>query len=550
MIKKLSVIFIVLSVLISMPAMAETPEDIIEDYTYGGTFTIARTQPPEGMFNPLFAETVYDIEIEAQLFEGLTRIDPSFEPQPDLALDWDVSDDFLTYTFYLDEDAEFHDGEPVTAHDVKYTYEAFLHPDYDGVRASNFIEIKGAEEFQEGETDDLEGVTVIDEHTVEIEFAQIHAPFLVQGATYGIVPKHILDEYEVAELSDIEFNHQNPVGSGPFEFVEYQDDEYAHLTAFENYREGRPFLDDVIIEYVDDQAQIMMIDRGEIDYAPEIDQEHFDRLTEIEHINLHKSIRNGCGYIGFNVESESSVSEAAVRQAATYGINRQGFIDAVLNGLAVTINSPVSQASWAYAEGLTEYQYDPEMAQQVLKEDGWEKNEDGIFEKNGRELSFTVTASSDSDFIDQLMALIQDNLTDIGMDVTIERMEFNTLFDLMQAGEIDAWFLGVGFGVDPDPYYRWHSESARNDTNFTSDRVDELIEKGRRTVNQEDRRQYYQEFQEIWNEQMPWIPIYADIYLHVFNERVRGYNPDPGTVDPLGSDWHLLREIWIPERYR
>ncbi len=554
MFKKIAIFTLALAMIISMPAVAEqTPEEIIDEYTYGGTLTIGRTQTPEGMFNPLFAETVYDSEIWSQVFEGLTRTDPNFEPQPALALDWDVSDDYLTYTFYLDETAKFHDGEPVTAHDVKYTYEVFLHPDYDGVRASNFIEIEGAREYQDGEADEVAGINIIDDHTIEINMEQVHAPFLVQAAPFGIVPEHILGDHEVAELTELEFNYANPIGSGPFEFVEYADDEYTHLTAFEDYREGRPYLDDVIIDYTDDQALIMQIERGEIDFAPEVQAEHFDRLTQMDNINIHKSVRNGFGYIGFNVDrmdEYTPVQETSVRQAIAYGVNREGFHEAVMQGLATKTNSPISQASWAYTDELRDYDFNPERAQEILEEDGWEMNDDGIYEKDGEPLEFTITASTDSEFIDQMMALVQDNLTDIGMDVDIERMEFVTLTDQLDAGALEAWFMGWSFGADPDPYSTWHSDGDWNRTGWSNERADELIEEARVTLDQTTRRQKYVEFQEIWNEDMPYLPMYADIYVHAINDRVRGYNPDPGVVDPMENDWYLLREVWIPERYR
>lgn len=552
MFKKIAILTLALAMIISMPAVAEqTPEEIIDEYTYGGTLTIGRTQTPEGMFNPLFAETVYDSEVWTQVFEGLTQVNAQFEPEPALAQDWEVSDDFLTYTFFLDERAEFHDGEPVTASDVKFTYEVFLHPDYDGVRASNFIEIKGAREYQDGEADEVEGINIIDEHTIEMQMEQVHAPFLVQAAPFGIVPEHILGEHDVADMSGLDFNHSNPVGSGPFEFVEYADDEYTHLTAFEDYREGRPYLDDVVIDYVDDQALIMMIERGEIDFAPEVQAEHFDRLQQMDNVNLHKSIRNGFGFLAFNLEAdESPVSETHVRQAIAHGVNRRGFHEAVMQGLAVNVNSPISQASWAYTDDLNPYEYDPERSQEILEEHGWTMNEDGVYERNGEELSMTFTASTGSEFIDQLMALTQDNLNEIGFDVNVERVEFNTMREQIDAGELESWFMGWSFGADPDPYSTWHSDGDWNRTGFADERADELIEEARNTLDRTTRRENYVEFQKIWNEEMPYLPMYADIYLHAINDRVRGYNPDPGVVDPFGSDWNLLKEIWIPKDYR
>ncbi|MFW6377783.1 MAG: ABC transporter substrate-binding protein [Bacillota bacterium] len=546
--RKILVITLALVLAFSFTAAAQeqTPEETIDEYTYGGTLVMAETQSPEGMFNPLFAETTYDSQVNDMVFEPLNKIDPQGNPIPALAVDWERDD--LTYTFYLDENAEFHDGEPVTAEDVKYTFETFLHPDYDGVRQSNFMEIEGAEEFTEGEADEVSGVRIIDDHTIEIELQETYAPFLVQTTIFGIVPEHILGEHEVSELRSLDFN-QDPIGSGPFKFDEYSDDEFTRLSYFEDFRTGRPYLDEIVIRYVDDQALVMMAERGEIDYA-QPPAENFDRFTEMENITLHKSIRDGFGYIGINVEADTPVADQAVRQAMAYGINRAGFHEVVMSDLAVSTNSPISQASWAYTDDLNQYEHDPDKAQEILEEDGWEMNDDGVYEKDGEPLEFTMSASSGSDFIDQLMSLAQDNLNSIGFDVEIERLEFNTMTDQIDEGELSTWFMGWSFGADPDPYSVWHSEGDWNRTNWSDERADELIEKARETLDQVKRREYYVEFQKIWNEDMPYIPMYADIYLHIMNERVRGFLPDPGVVSPFGRGHSEIQNIWIPKKYR
>ncbi len=546
--RKILVITLALVLAFSFTAAAEerTPEEIIHEYTYGGTLVMAETQSPEGMFNPLFSETTYDAQVIDMVFEPLNKIDPEGNPIPALAMDWERDD--LTYTFYLDERAKFHDGEPVTAHDVEFTFKTFMHPDYDGVRASNFMEIDGAEEFRAGETDEVPGIRVIDDHTIEIELRSLYAPFLVQTTIFGIVPEHILGEYEVSELRGAEFN-QDPIGSGPFKFDEYSDDEYSRMSYFDDFRDGRPYLDEIVIRYVDDQALVMMIERGEVDYANP-PGENFDRFTEMDNITIHQSTRDGFGYIGINVEADTPVGDQAVRQAMAYGINRQGFIDVVMNGLGIVSNSPISQASWAYTDDLNQYEHDPDRAQEVLEEDGWEMNDDGVYERDGELLEFTMTASSGSEFIDQLMALAQDNLNEIGFDVSIERLEFNTMTDQIDDGELSTWFMGWSFGADPDPYSVWHSEGDWNRTNWSNERADELIENARQTLDQVERREYYIEFQQIWNEDMPYIPMYADIYLHTMNDRVRGYLPDPGVVSPFGRGHSEIQNIWIPKHYR
>ncbi|HKL75943.1 MAG TPA: ABC transporter substrate-binding protein, partial [Halanaerobiales bacterium] len=515
--------------------------------TYGGTIHLAETQSPEGMFNPLYSETTYDADIVDLVFEGLTYVDKNFQAQPALAQKWEVSEDYKTYTFFLDNRAEFHDGEPVTAEDVKYTYEMFLHPDYSGVRASNFTPILGAEEFQNGEADEVRGIKVIDDYTIEITLSKVHAPFLTVTTGFGILPEHILSEYDPVDMKKIDFN-QNPIGSGPFEFVEYKTDEYTRLSAFENYRQGRPYLDNVVWRYVDEPALVIMLEKGEIDYA-QIMASQFDRVKDMNNVTVHKQVRNGFGYLAFNLVGDSPVADQAVRQAVAYGVNRKGFQEMVMNGLAVNVNSPISQASWAYTDDLNQYPYNPEKAKEVLREAGWEMK-DGLWHKNGEPLSFTINASSGSEFINQLVALAQDNLNEIGMDVEIRKLEFNTMTERVDNNELDVWFMGWSFGADPDPYNVWHTEGDWNRVGYGNEETDQLIEEARTTLDQYTRRQLYVEFQKEWNKSMPYLPMYANIYPQVLNKRVRGFDPNPIAMNPFGQGWELLKEVWIPKSMR
>jgi len=525
----------------------QSPSDVMKDQVYGGTIHLARTQAPEGMFNPLFHQGTYDADLASLVFEGLTTVDNQFRPKPELAVDWEVSNDNKTYTFYLDEDAKFHDGHPVTAEDVKYTFKMFLHPDYTGVRTSDFTPILGAEAYHNGNADDVKGIKVIDDYTIEISTDEVFAPFLSVTCSYGIVPKHILGDTKPANLSKLDFN-QNPIGSGPFEFVEYKTDQYAKLKAYDDYREGRPFLDNVVIHYINAQTLVMQLEKGEVDWG-QIRGSNFNRVNKMDHISLHQQIRNGFGYIAFNTREENfPVNIPHVRRAIAYGVNRTGFQKEVMNGMANNVNSPISQASWAYTDDLNQYPYNPEKAKQILKDNGWQMK-DGVWHKDGKPLSFTLTGSSGNKFINQLLAMAQNNLNNIGMDVKLQKLEFNSMREKINNGELKSWFMAWTLGSDPDPYSMFHTEGSWNRTGWGSEETDQIIEKARTTLDQRKREKLYEDFQKKWNKTMPYLPMYANIYAHAVNKRIRNYDPRPGAMNPFHS-WDVLTDVWIPKDER
>ncbi|AZR72589.1 hypothetical protein BBF96_03820 [Anoxybacter fermentans] len=547
---KKNLILVVISILVlSLNVFASGPVEEIDEYIYGGTLHLARFQAPEGMFNPILSETVYDNDIWELVFDGLITTNKYFEPVPKLAEKWEISDDNLTYTFYLKKGVLFHDGHELTTEDVYYTLMTILHPDYPGVRASNFMTILGAEEYKAGKADTVEGIKVIDDYTISITLKEVTAPFLVSAMYMGILPAHILKDVPVADIDKIEFNRK-PIGTGPFKFVEYVTDQYCKLAAFEDYHNGRPYLDYVIYHYLGDDARLIKLEKGEIDWA-EIPGYEFEKVKKMENVTLHKQIRNGYGYIGFRVANKDSVvSNKIVRQAIAYGINRQGFVDKVMNGFAIVPNSPISQASWAYANprDLNQYPYNPKKARELLESDGWKFNKKtGYYEKDGKVCEFELMASSGSEFIDQLMALVQDNLREVGIKVNLVRLEFNAMREKINAGEYEATFMGWSLGADPDPYNVWHSKGSWNRTGYSNPEADKLIEAARATLDRAERKNYYVKWQKIMNEDLPYIYMYANTYIHAVNKRVRGFDPNPLAANPF---WRGLEHVWIPKEFR
>src|SRR5699024_5790521 len=227
----------------------EEEEEASGEMIEGGDLKLGIISDPV-MFLPTHSNDTASGDIEDIIFDQLTRTDEEIDIQPELATDWDISDDGLTYTFYLRDDVTFHDGEPLTAEDVEFTYNIFLDEDYTGPRAGSFI--------------NLDEVIAVDDHTVEFHLSEVDARFLASTG-YGILPKHILGDVPAEDLESHDFV-SNPIGSGPFKFEEWKDGQYVKLSAYEDYYQGRPHLDTLTLPIVGDQNALMaQIEAGDVD---------------------------------------------------------------------------------------------------------------------------------------------------------------------------------------------------------------------------------------------------------------------------------------------
>ncbi|MGI6663055.1 MAG: peptide-binding protein [Bacillota bacterium] len=490
-----------------------------EKKTVGGQIVFGLTGNPV-TFNPILQTDTPSGQINSRVFSGLVRVNETMEQLvPDLAESWEFSPDGLTWTFKLREDVVWHDGTPFTAADVKYTYDAIKHPDYTGIRATDFEPIKSVE---------TEG-----DYKVVLNLENPYAP-LLSKLTIGIIPKHI---FETTSIKDMKENPacMNPIGTGPYKFVEWQKDQYILLEANPDYYGEGPYIEKVIWKfYGDNQVMLAALEKGDIDYMGAIPPDDVERVQNaLADTHEFKVIpQNGYTYIGLK-QTDPILKDKLVRQALMYGTNRAQIVQEVLRGYGEVMNANIPQSSWAYAgDELNPYEYNPEKAKELLHQAGWKVGPDGIREKNGQKMDIKILTSTGNRILESALLITQQNWKDLGINAVVEYIEWSVLCaQYLDVAQFQAYALGWSLGVDPDFYLFFHSAAAVdetgklvgfNDVEFKNAELDELLELGRTEMNQEIRKQIYVDAQKIVNEELPYVFLYRNNSPAAMHKKVKG----------------------------
>jgi peptide/nickel transport system substrate-binding protein len=497
---------------------AQTGPKEPEGPTLGGSITYGMTGDPV-IFNPILSTDTPSGFVNTRVYSGLLRSNENLEMIGDLAESWSFSEDGLVWTFKLKQGVKFHDGQPLTSADVKYTYEAIKHPDYQGVRATDFKPI--------------EKIEAPDDYTVVLTLKEPYAPLLTK-LTYGILPKHI---YETTPIGEMKQNPANmePIGSGPYKYKEWQKSQHIILEANEDYFGDGPYIEQVIIKfYQDEQVMLAALEKGDIDYMGSIPVDDIERIKGeySDRLNFQEVPANGYTYIGLK-QTHPILKDVTVRKALMYGLNRQQIVDDLLQGYGTLMNANIAPVSWAYAEGeLEEYKYDVEKAKALLEDAGWKEGADGIREKDGKKLAFDVLTSSGSTVNESVILLAQEDWKKIGVDINPQFIEWSVLCDqYLDVAQFEAYLLSWSLGLDPDFYLFFHSDSAVNeegqlvgfnDVEFKNEELDRLLEEGRTEMDQEKRKQIYWEAQKIINDELPYVFLFSRNYVSAMNKKVEG----------------------------
>ena len=467
-----------------------------------------------------------------QVLETLLEFDlETFELKPGLAHDWEVSDDGLKYTFYLEEGVTFHDGTEFNAEAVKINFDRFADPNHeyafkdDGYTYFMYATMFGGHKGDEGHV--IDEVKVVDDHTVEFILNQPLGFFLQNMAMtyFPITSPAALEEYGPQI-------NENPVGTGPFKFVSWTKDDSIVLEKFEDYRiEGLPKLDKVIFEVIpDNAARLIALRSGDIDIMDGLNPDDAAGVEDDPDLELLARDENNFGYVGFNVQ-KAPLDNKKLRQAISHAIDREAIVDALYAGYGTPAVNPLPPNYLGYNDEVEGYPYDIDKAKELLAEAGYE---------DGLEIDLWTMPGARPYMPDPetVAEIIQNNLAEIGVTVNIVREEWAPYLEKTQSGEHEMYMLGwSGTNGDPDYFLSslLHGDNV-GDSNrefYQNDKVDELLDAAKREIDQDKRAELYKEAQAIISDDAPMIPLVHSRPVMAISSKVKNYIPHPSTSESL-----------------
>lgn len=441
-------------------------------------------------------------EINVLLFNGLTAHDGENNVVAGLAESWDFDEETCTYTFKLRENVKWHDGEPFTAEDVKFTIEAIMDPDNGSENAANY--------------EDVEEITVIDKYTVSFKLSAPNVAFL-EYMTMAILPKHLL-EGEDMQTSDF---FRKPIGTGPYKLESWDVGQAIVMAKNEDYYLGEPKIDKIIFKIVeDDNAQAMQLSSGELDLAL-LDPKNAASFKGKDGYVGYDMVTSDYRGILFNFWNDYWTENRDLIPAICCAIDRQAIIDSVLLGQGMAAYGPL-QRNIYNNENVEQYSYDPQRARDILKAAGCVMGDKGFYERNGEEIGFVISVmAGEQDRIDIAQAAAQ-QLREVGINCTVE------IPAQMDWGGQMACLIGWGspFDADDHTYKVFGTDKGANYSGYSNEKVDEYLTLARQSEDPEERAKYYDLFQE----ELANDPAYAFIcYIdanYVASSRIHGISTD------------------------
>lgn len=502
----------------------------------GNVLTVGGTSP-EGIFNPNTYSATYDYWIIELVFDKLLNIEPSgaLTTEGGLAKDYKVSEDGLVYTFYLREGIKWHDGEEVTADDLVWTYNDILQPDYKGrAYSAAFQSIVGAEDVKAGKAETAEGIKAVDKYTVEVTVKEPLATSLRDFGYLEIMPEHYYGGMSAEEQANL---NREPLGNGKFKIKKYEVEQYVELVANKDYWQGAPKLDGIIYKVIANVDELAEIETGAVDAVNfEGSIENYETIEgdTFSHVELINNMNNGYSYAGFNFKNPI-LADKNVRQALVYGLDRAGFVQSFFGDKGGYVaHTPISPVNWAYPDvsKLNPYDYNPEKSAELLEASGWKMGADGIREKDGKKLAIKWVSYNEAAWSTKITALAVEQWKKIGVDLTIELMDFNSLSALISdPGNADKWDMwNMAWGLTPDPdMYDVFSKTVfppgNNRGFFENEEMEKLMKDGLYEFDQEKRKEIYQELAVKFNEELPYIFVYIRMNPWLVSKRVKNFNP-------------------------
>jgi peptide/nickel transport system substrate-binding protein len=498
---------------------------------FGGRFVQATIGEPSNLIPPLASDSSSH-EVAELLYVAPLKYDKNINLVPQAAESYEILEDGRLLRFRLRQGIRWTDGTPLTARDVEFTYRLMIDPKTPTAYAEDFLAVK---EFK-----------VTGEYSFEVRYDKPFARALVTWAS-AILPRHLLEGQDLLKTPLA----RQPIGAGPYMLKEWTAGNRLVLVANPDYFEGRPYIDEVVMRIIPDQStQFLELKSGNLD---EIALSPYQYLYQTDEHGWARDFRkfqylsSAYTFLAYNLKSPL-FSDVRVRKAILHAIDKDEIVRGVLMGLGMATGGPYKPGTWAFDGKIPANEFDPALARRLLAEAGWtRKGQDGpLVDSAGRPFVFTILTNQGNSQRIKAAIIIQSRLKDLGIKVDIRTVEWAAFIkEFVDKGRYDAIILGWNIVQDPDLYDVWHSSKAQpgglNFVGYKNPELDELLERGRRMVDQKRRKPVYDRIQEILHEDQPYCFLYVPMALPMVHARVMGIEPAPAGIT------HNFIRWWIPK---
>ena len=486
-------------------------------------------------FNPLVTTTYYAQELDNHaLYTPLVQYDEQLQPMPWLAESWEMLGD-TGVVFTLRQDVRWHDGQPVTAEDVKFTFDRAKEPTSASLLGSVFLK-------------DVASAEVLGPNSIRFTFARPHAQAL-EDFWWAPVPRHVLESVPAAQLQSAPFN-RSPIGSGPFRLEQWTANDRVVLLRNPDFPAalGGPAASERVILRIIPEPTTMLTElfTGGVHVDVALLPEQASTVEENQPTRLLAYPGRTVFYLGWN-NARAPLDDPAVRRALAAAVDREGIISGLLHGRARAASSTVPPGHPLHPSDLTPPAFDPADAQARLEQAGWtDSNGDGVREKGGQPLSFSLLTSDDGVRRSVTQAL-QSQLRAVGAEVEIRVLEFQTMLQQHRDRDFDAvltsWTLD-NFQMAGAPYALLHGSQAdvarsANRSNVRDAVLDSLIERGAAPLPDEELKGVWRAATERLNETQPITFLFWMDDLNGVRSEVQGVEMDARGEFRTMARWRL-----------
>jgi peptide/nickel transport system substrate-binding protein len=482
------------------------------------TLTIGIESNPISL-DPRMAVDAVSSQIIQVVFNGLVKKDQNSRLVPDLAVSWEMPDE-RTYVFRLRENVLFHNGKEFSAKDVKYTYDSIRDPALKSPKRESLEKI--------------ESIEIIDPHTVKFHLSEPFAPFMV-NMTIGIVPHEA-----VMEMGD-EYSATHPLGTGPFKFNSWVQDQQVKLKSHTKHFSGPTRLKWLVFKVTpEDTVRVLELEKGSVQLIQNlVPPDLLPRLEKKETLKIIKKPGSTYAYMGFNLE-DAILKKPAVRRAIAHAIDRDSIIEHILGSLARPARGMLSPDNWAYEKDVETYPYNPERSKQLLDQAGFPDPD-----KDGPAPRFSlVYKTSQNEQSRRVAEVIQQQLAGVGIGIDIKSYEWGTFFADIRSGNFQIYTLKWVGVTDPDIfYYTFHSSSippdGANRGRYKRAQVDRLLEAGRKTLDTKKRKDIYSAVQKFLARDLPYVNLWHQENVVAMKKNLKGFELYPA------GDLYSLQQVFF-----